>query len=199
MVESRSPEYRAWSHMRRRCFDTKATAYPRYGAKGIIVCPQWRNDFAAFLADMGRKPSPAHSIDRINNDGNYTPKNCRWATFTEQQNNKRNNMRVFYRGIEMTLAEAVRAAGSLIDQRLARSRIIRDGWTTERAVETTKLSHPSGERNGRAKLTAADAAAIRSSTKLGVELAADYGVSHQAISKIRRGERWLAKARGEAP
>jgi hypothetical protein len=83
-----SPEYSTWRSMIQRCEDPRHNRYDRYGGRGIRVCDRWRNSFEAFLADMGRKPSSNLSIDRINNDGNYEPGNCRWATASEQQKNK---------------------------------------------------------------------------------------------------------------
>jgi hypothetical protein len=72
-----------------RCTDPNVKNWKNYGGRGIQLCERWRNSFAAFLSDMGKKPSPSLSIDRINNDGNYEPGNCRWATPIEQSNNKR--------------------------------------------------------------------------------------------------------------
>ena len=80
-------EFRTWTSMLTRCFNPRSEDYPRYGGRGITVCDRWR-EFKQFLADMGIKPSPRHSIDRINNDGNYEPGNCRWATQTEQSRNR---------------------------------------------------------------------------------------------------------------
>lgn len=84
-----TPEYTSWQGMKDRCHNPKQKRFKDYGARGITVCDRWRNDFAAFLEDMGPKPSPDLSLDRINNDGNYEPGNCRWATPKEQANNAR--------------------------------------------------------------------------------------------------------------
>ena len=80
-------EYIVWQAMIGRCSNPKNKAFRYYGGRGIVVCDRWRHDFTAFLADMGQRPSPKHSIDRINNDGNYEPGNCRWATQSEQVRN----------------------------------------------------------------------------------------------------------------
>lgn len=82
-------EYKAWDNMKSRCYDTKRHNYKNYGGRGIKVCDRWRTSFENFLSDMGRKPGPEYSIDRKNNDGNYEPGNCRWATASEQRCNQR--------------------------------------------------------------------------------------------------------------
>jgi len=84
-----SPEYRTWQAMKTRCLNSRQPGFKNYGGRGIDVCDRWVNSFDAFLSDMGRKPSPQHSIERINNDAGYFPENCKWATRSEQRRNQR--------------------------------------------------------------------------------------------------------------
>lgn len=86
---SKTPEYSCWTSMIRRCSVEEDLRYKDYGARGISVCERWRDSFPAFLEDMGPRPSPKHSLDRIDNDGNYEPGNCRWALWHEQMANRR--------------------------------------------------------------------------------------------------------------
>ena len=86
--KSRSREYGSWQTMVQRCTNPNNTNYFKYGARGITICDSWRDSFEAFYNDMGKRPEGT-TLDRIDNDGNYEPNNCRWATITEQNWNKR--------------------------------------------------------------------------------------------------------------
>jgi hypothetical protein len=117
--------------MKRRCRNYGDASYVNYGGRGILVCDRWADDFEAFLADMGHRPSPEHSLDRINNDGNYEPGNCRWATQKDQSNNQRRNRMVEFRGRRMTLQQACEEAG--IPHRRVRRRL-GEGWNIQSAL-----------------------------------------------------------------
>lgn len=140
--QSGTPTYRSWIEMRRRCRTSARDNSVYYSERGVKVCAAW-SEFEAFLADMGERPTLAHSIDRINPNGNYEPDNCRWVTSTEQSNNRRNNRWVTFRGMKVSLRDALRMAGDVVAKDTARRRLNR-GWQIDAAVETP----PDGRYNG---------------------------------------------------
>lgn len=108
---AKTTEWTIWTDMIRRCYEEARPAYPRYGGRGISVCDRWRQSVENFVEDMGPRPSKAHSLDRIDNDGNYEPSNCRWATRWEQGQNKRNNRRVEFDGQLLTARQIAERYG----------------------------------------------------------------------------------------
>lgn len=90
--------------MKNRCTNPNVESYPLYGGRGIVVCDRWEK-YSNFIADMGPSPSPEHTLDRIDNDGNYEPRNCRWANRREQGGNRRNNVRFTINGVTKTQTE----------------------------------------------------------------------------------------------
>lgn len=131
--KSGTKEYNAWAGIKKRCQNKRASNYKYYGGRGITICRRW-DSFELFFADMGIAPSPQHSIDRIDCDGNYEPNNCRWATIEQQLSNRRDCHFVVYRGQRMTVSEAVRLAGNIVAAAHASGRI-RGGWPVDAAVE----------------------------------------------------------------
>lgn len=92
--KKKNTEYKSWCGMKSRCYNINNIKYKNYGGRGIIVCDRWLNSYENFLLDMGNRPSNKHSVDRINNDGNYEPNNCRWAINKEQTNNTSKNIKI---------------------------------------------------------------------------------------------------------
>jgi hypothetical protein len=133
----KTPEHRTWKAIQERCFHPNHASYKNYGGRGIRVDLEWlgRGGYAAFLAEMGRRPSAAHSIDRIDSNANYGPRNCRWATRTEQNRNRRSNRVIPALGSVRTLAEWAERTG--LSESLIRARIDRLGWPIERALTET--------------------------------------------------------------
>lgn len=125
-----SPEYKSWTGIIKRCTNPNYPNYNYYGGRGITLCKRWRDSFEAFLSDVGPRPSPNHSIDRIDNDGNYEKSNCRWATRIEQQRNSRQNHLITFQGKTRCVAEWAELYG--INCTTLRMRLNR-GWSIERA------------------------------------------------------------------
>jgi len=117
--------------MKARCYTTSNIGYPHYGGRGIAVCEHWRNSFPNFLEDMGRKPSPNHSLDRIDPNGNYSPNNCQWATRDEQLNNTRRTRLITFHGKTQTVAQWAQQVGLRKSCLLYR---LNAGWSVERAL-----------------------------------------------------------------
>lgn len=119
----RTAEYRAWLHMKSRCYNNKVELYPIYGGRGITVCKRWLHSFENFFSDMGKRPSSKHSLDRIDVNGNYEPSNCRWATAIQQARNKRSNRLITFNGYTATLtewAEKLNTTDKVIRKRIER-------------------------------------------------------------------------------
>lgn len=124
-----STEYRAWNHMKDRCQNPSSRAFQYYGGRGITVCDKWRNSFQAFLDDVGFRPDPHFTLDRINNQGNYEPGNVRWTDKKTQGRNRRTNRHLVYRGETKTVAEWIEHLS--LDEELVRSRL-KYGWSVDR-------------------------------------------------------------------
>jgi hypothetical protein len=128
----KTPEYLTWQSMRQRCRSPKDKRWDRYGGRGIKVCDRWNNSYPAFLEDMGRRPTPHHQIDRINNDGNYEPENCRWATAKEQSLNRRSNRRITFNGETLCVTEWANRLG--LNKTTLMERLNSQKWSIEKAL-----------------------------------------------------------------
>lgn len=146
----RGPEYRAWCNIKTRCYNPHSSFYSYYGGRGIAMSDRWRKSFAAFLADIGHRPSPKHSIDRYpDRNGPYSKENTRWATRREQANNMRTNVTLSFQGETHTLAEWARLRNLPVGRLSSRVRL---GWPTERIL----AEPPSFQRRSTNTLITAD-------------------------------------------
>jgi hypothetical protein len=132
-----SAEYRVWAHMLDRCKNPKNARFHRYGGRGIFVCGRWHK-FENFIRDVGHRPSPKHSIERRDNDGNYEPTNCYWATTIQQANNKTTNHNLTFNGTTMTVTRWASKLG--IKTSTLRARVKR-GWSLSTALEKPVQYH----------------------------------------------------------
>ena len=128
-------KYQIWQAMRRRCNNPSDAGYERYGGRGINICSRWQ-EYPAFLEDMGRRPNASYTIERNDNDGNYEPGNCRWATRTEQARNRRSNRMLTFNGISLCLEEWAARIG--IKRTTLRQRLDVLNWPLERALANEK-------------------------------------------------------------
>lgn len=136
--------YYVWNSMICRCSKPSSSAYKWYGARGIAVCRQWMESFNNFASDMGPRPTIKHQIERIDNDGNYEPNNCRWATASEQARNRRDTPRITIDGVTKTRLEWCDIYG--INEATVRKRIYK-GMSPELAVTMPAIAVQNRERD----------------------------------------------------
>lgn len=139
MKDADHPLYQTYHNMKTRCLNPRNKAYKNYGLRGIGICDRWLSSFRLFVEDMGEKPSPQHSLDRIDNDGDYTPENCRWASKRQQMNNTRENHHLTHDGETRTIAEWSRETG--IGQATILDRVNHHGLSHSEALTRPIRAH----------------------------------------------------------
>lgn len=168
-----SSEYRIWGKMKTRCFDKNTPIFHRYGGRGITVCDRWANSFENFLSDMGLRPTAKHSIDRIDNDGNYEPGNCRWATAKEQANNRSSSILIAINGATKPLS------------------VWADEYGLSRAVIAARISNgDSGESLIRPLGLRTRQITFRGITDTQIGWSNRTGISHKTISQRLKRDKW---------
>ncbi len=177
---TRTPLFRVWAAMHNRCNNSNVACYHGYGGRGIKVCDRWQR-FENFYSDMGDRPTPKHQIDRIDNNGPYSPENCQWAIPSVQAKNKRNNRILTANGESLHLAEWARRLGCNPAAILAR---LASGMSEAEAVTKPIPERPNS------RLTSAEALAIRYTyPRLSAQKLADlYGVSKKTILNVIHGK-----------
>lgn len=135
--QTSTSEYHIWAAMIGRCMRPSDAGYGRYGGRGIAVCDRWR-DFSLFFEDLGPRPSPKHSLERLDNNGNYEPLNCKWATRLDQANNTRHNRHLRWNGRELTVAQWARELD--VSYPVLRARLCY-GWCDECTLTQPKKGH----------------------------------------------------------
>lgn len=133
-IKTKTKEYRTWIDIKTRCYNAKESTYQYYGGKGIAVCDRWMNSYEDFLTDMGRAPSPNHSIERNDVKKGYEPSNCRWATRLEQMNNTSKTLRVEFKGAVKPFSDWCRELG--LKRSMVYQRIHKLKWDVEKAFTT---------------------------------------------------------------
>lgn len=202
----RTPEYKAWRALRYRCNSPLCASYPGYGGRGISVCDRWQRSFRDFLADMGPRPSPDHSIDRINNDGNYEPGNCRWSTMKEQCANRRpppasvldveaRRQIACLRRLGISSRDIAPLYG--VSSAYIRGECPAGGRKKARAVAPARVrlraTWKRGAAHPQAKIQERDAAAIKARLKSGEQataIARSFGVKPSTVYNIKYGATW---------
>lgn len=191
---SRTPEYNVWQMIKKRCFSVTDISYPNYGGRNITICKGWINSFKMFLKDVGKRPSPKHQIDRINNNLHYScghceecisngwTLNCKWSTREEQGKNKRNNRWFTIDGEALILSDWARKYN--IDFHIVLRRLKKH--SIKDALTLPILP-------GNYKLNQNDVLQIRERIKNGENykyIAQDYKISRSQISCIKLGQKW---------
>jgi len=201
LPRSYRPEYRIWTNMRRRCSDPRNQGFYLYKNR-VAVCAPWENSFDQFFKDMGPRPSPKHSLDRINNEGNYAPGNVRWATPKEQARNTSKTRFITACGKTKALTAWAEELG--ISPQSIKYRIDKGGWDLEAAVTRPKdKSHPykdslqskrkRGSNHFLAKLDDAKVLEIRKAFRAGetqAALAKQFSVAYGTIAYVVHGKTW---------
>jgi len=133
---TKTPEHKAWVEMRQRCYNKNNRVFSYYGGRGITVCEAWLNSFESFYSDMNKRPTSKHSIDRIDVNGNYEPRNCRWATPNEQAANRRDTTKYIFNNELMPLSYIANALG--LPQQTMHRLVRKKGMTIEQVI-TSRL------------------------------------------------------------
>lgn len=187
------PLFNIWKAMIQRCENPNHTWFKRYGGRGVAVCPKWRDDFEAFAADVGDRPSLKHTIDRVDGNGHYEPDNVRWATHIVQQRNRSDTLRVEWDGRTMSGKEAADIAGLELATFYYR---VKAGWPMERIMSTpSTMTANKGQAKRRRGLsfkgehrTIAEWARLMGLTPATVHQRLKRGASiEQALTKPMRG------------
>lgn len=190
-----SVEYKCWTAMKDRCLKPNHYAFHRYGGRGIKICDRWMS-FENFLSDMGARPLLENkmTLDRINNDGPYSPENCRWATYLEQNRNRSDNVSVTIGGVDYPSISA--AAEAIGIKRKTLERRVRKGWAIEQLSRSTKPirgdeHHASKMTLSKAEQMRTDAILLRGSGKLVSTLMDRYGIKKSLVSMILSRKVWV--------
>lgn len=187
---SKDPLYKRWHTIRQRCFNPNTPTYEHYGGRGIKMCDEWNDNFESFYEwsiNSGYKKEL--TLDRIDNNGNYEPGNCRWTTMKEQTNNRRVNVIVEYAGEKMTLREASRKSG--FNHKALETRY-RRGYRGDDLFQDLK-EHTAGSMNGNSKLTENQVKQIKKLLHEGLsqaDIARLFEVSRYCIHHIKIGKTW---------
>jgi len=189
MISDSVPEYSVWQGMIRRTTNPSDRSFHLYGGRGIVMCSRWRHDFGAFMADMGPRPSRKHTIERDDNDGDYEPGNCRWATRSEQMRNTRRTRWIEYDGRRQCLADWAQEVG--ISAALLRARLDTLGWSIEEALATpTRRGQPSRKiSQGAATMDIGHRVRELRGARRQTEVADASGIGRTVWSAIERGHR----------